>query len=128
MKSFETMELREAIAYAASGGQALHLHQIIMDKKKAPKCFVAAVNRGEDIAHLFDQDIARLTATARELGVRVIVVEREDTPSQHIDLCGKPLRLAKEMAKESPNESEGQSSSSGEPASDEDRAAEDAGG
>lgn len=90
------MELKEALAFAASGGQALHLHQIIVNRKKAPRCFVNAVDRGEDIAHLFDQDKDRLIKTAKQLGVRVILVEREGAKGQHIDLCGKPLTLAKE--------------------------------
>lgn len=94
MRRFEVLELREAMAYADSGGQALHLHKIIGDKHKAPKCFVAAVKRGEFIAHLIDQDKTRLVAIVKKLGVNIIVVEREGTPSQHIDLCGGPLKKA----------------------------------
>ena len=60
--------------------------------------FVAAVDRGEDIVHLFDLDEARLVATARNLGVRVIVVERPASPRQHIDLCGAALRRAVDLA------------------------------
>ena len=92
MKAFKLREIREAIAYAAQGEQALHL----MDeswahlRKDTPRCFKG---RGQ-IAHLFDQDKTRLIATARKLGVRVIKVEREGAPGQHIDLCGKPLALA----------------------------------
>ena len=40
---------------------------------------------------MFDQDRARLEATARQYDVQVIVVEYEGSPRQHIDLCGKPL-------------------------------------
>ena len=94
MKSFQQNDLRAAIAYAKEGGQALHLHRLIANRKKAPACFIRAINRGEDIAHLFDQDVDRLKATARSLGVNVILVEREGTPKQHIDLCGAPLRKA----------------------------------
>jgi hypothetical protein len=94
MKAFQSRELPEAEAHAANGGQALHLHQIIVDRRKAPRCFVAAVERGEDIAHLFDQDEARLRATVRRLGVKVVVVERRGQPGQHVDLCGGPLRKA----------------------------------
>ena len=90
-------EVDEAVAYAAAGGQALHVHNIIVDKTLAPRCFVAAVERGEDITHLFDQDRARLERTVRHLGVRVVVVERAGTPDQHVDLCGVPLRKAKGM-------------------------------
>lgn len=94
MKRFEQSELREAEAYAAAGGQALHLHRIIVNRNKAPRCFVQAVDRGEHIAHLFDQDEARLIATARRLGVLIIVVEYRGKPEQHIDLCSGPLREA----------------------------------
>lgn len=100
MRKFQATELKEALAFAASGGQALHLHKIIVDRKKAPQCFVRAIANGEFIAHLFDQDKQRLEETARDLGVRVILIEREGTPSQHIDLCGKPLRLAQAMCGE----------------------------
>ena len=98
MKSFTTYEIEEAIAYAASGGQALHLHQFIVNWDKAPSCFVREVKAGRDIAHLFDQDYARLIKTCRQLGVKVILVEREGTERQHIDLCGVPLRKAVAMA------------------------------
>lgn len=94
MKRFTMRELEDAIAHAAAGGVALHTHRFIGDRKKAPRCFVAAVDRGEDIAHLFDMNEVRLCATARRLGVRVIVVERSGTNRQHIDLCGAPLRKA----------------------------------
>jgi prepilin-type N-terminal cleavage/methylation domain-containing protein/prepilin-type processing-associated H-X9-DG protein len=94
MKKFDEIEVKEAVDYAAAGGQALHLHQIIPDRKKAPRCFVSAVDRGEDIAHLFDRDTERLKATARRLGVRVIFIHREGTDRQHIDLCAGPLKKA----------------------------------
>lgn len=100
IKVFQALEIDEAIAFAAAGGQAIHLHRIIVSRAKAPRCFVQAVDRGEFIAHLFDQDRERLEGTARDCGVRVILVEREGTPYQHIDLCGKPLRLARQMADE----------------------------
>lgn len=89
------MEVEEAIQYSMEGGQALHCHKIIVDENKAPSCFVNAVKRGEDIAHLFDQDQGRLVRTAKRLGVKVILVERVGTENQHIDLCGAPLRRAK---------------------------------
>lgn len=97
MKAFACLEIDEALAFAAAGGQALHLHRIIPDRRRAPRCFVAAVDRGEDIAHLFDLDRDRLVATARRLGVRVLVIDREGTDRQHIDLCGGPLRKAMAM-------------------------------
>lgn len=94
MRVFRDWEIDEAIAYAAQGGQALHLHRVIVDESRAPRCFVQAVRRGEDIAHLFDQDAGRLARTARRLGVRVIKIERTGTARQHLDLCGKPLQRA----------------------------------
>lgn len=100
MKLFTCYYVDEAIEYAKSGGQALHTHRIIVDYDKAPRCFVQAVERGEDIAHLFDLDSARLIKTARKLGVRVIYIDREGTERQHIDLCGVPLRKAKEMCQQ----------------------------
>ena len=91
MKIFATMKLREAYAYAAAGAQALH----VCDSAKfvtsdAPACF----RRSRQFAHLFDQDRARLAATARRLGVRVVLVEYPGTPRQHVDLCGQPLARA----------------------------------
>lgn len=94
MKKFTQGQVDAALAYALSGGQALHLHRIIVDRTKAPRCFVAAVDRGEDIAHLFDLDRERLIRTAKNLGVKVVYVDRDRTLSQHIDLCAGPLRKA----------------------------------
>jgi hypothetical protein len=92
MKTFQQREIREAVLFAVSGEQALHL----MDggfaylRSDTPNCF-----KGRDqLAHLFDQDRERLISTVKRLGVRVIRVEREGTPKQHIDLCGAPLRRA----------------------------------
>jgi len=94
IRAFLCREVEEAQAFAAEGGQALHLHTIIMDREKAPRCFVAAVDRGEFIAHFFDQNVRRLYATAAGFGVRVLCVERRGEPGQHIDLCGEPLKRA----------------------------------
>jgi hypothetical protein len=94
MKIFQQDEIEEAEAYAMDGGQALHLHRIIVDRDKAPACFVRAIERGESIAHLFDQDRIRLIRTARHLGVSFIVVEHPGKPGQHVDLCGAPLQKA----------------------------------
>jgi hypothetical protein len=94
VKLFTTWDVEEALAHAAAGGQALHLHAIIPDRKTAPRCFVAAVDRGEPIAHLFDRDRDRLIRTAKRLGVKVVYVDRDGTDRQHIDLCAGPLRKA----------------------------------
>jgi hypothetical protein len=37
MKCFQCLEVEEAVAYAAAGGQALHLHRIIVDESRAPR-------------------------------------------------------------------------------------------
>lgn len=97
MKQFSVLEIEQAIAYSMAGGQSLHCHQIIVGGPghEPPQCFVDAVNRGEMIAHLFDQDESRLRKTARALGVNIIVVERRGGKGQHIDLCSGPLRKAK---------------------------------
>lgn len=89
---FEERELHEARAHAMAGGQALHMMsgRYAYLRPDTPNCFKG---RGQ-IAHLFDQSIPRLAATAKKLGVRVIKIERASTPSQHIDLCGKPLARA----------------------------------
>lgn len=99
MKIFQQAQVREATAYAAAGGQALHLFSgAIADAigavRKIPNCF-----RGrKELDHLFDQDTDRLRKTARRLGVRVIFVHHAGEPRQHIDLCGGPLELAKAHA------------------------------
>jgi hypothetical protein len=56
---------------------------------RAPACFV-----GKDFVKLYDQDEVRLIATARELGVRVVKVDRPGQIHQHIDLVGGPMRKA----------------------------------
>jgi hypothetical protein len=100
MKIFKAIEIDEALAHAAEGGQALHLHRIIVDRDAAPICFVRAVDRGEEIAHLFDLDEKRLKQTAHDLGVKVVLIDRRGTEAQHVDLCGRPLAKAKKAARE----------------------------
>lgn len=97
MKVFRFLEIEEAHAHALAGGQALHLHRIVF--RNSPRCFREAVARGEDLAHLFDQDKGRLERTARRLGVRIVVVEHPGTPRQHVDLCGRPLQKALDLAR-----------------------------
>lgn len=94
MRKFAARDVVAAKLHAVDGGQALHLHRAIPDRRRAPAAFVVAVDRGEWIAHLFDRDAARLRATAARLGVRRVVVERPGQPGQHVDLCGMPLRRA----------------------------------
>jgi hypothetical protein len=86
MKKFEMRQLKDAIEYAAQGGQALHIHTL----NNGHFLF----KRYPVIGHLFDQDRNRLVYLVGRLGVNVIKIEREGTPKQHIDLCGKPFDLA----------------------------------
>ena len=98
MTQYPTMKIREARDHAAAGGQALHMMTGQWAKGwGGPRCF----RRAKEFAHLFDQDRTRLEATARRLGVRRIVVSKPGTPSQHIDLCGRPLERAKAEAAKS---------------------------
>ncbi len=90
MKTFQMSEIFEAYEHVNTGGQALHLHTV----NQGHPLF----KRYPVIAHLLDLDKDRLVRTAKKLGVRVIKVEREGTGKQHIDLCGKPLERAKELA------------------------------
>lgn len=86
--------LNGAKNYALAGGQSLLLHPSAWCVTAGPSCF-----RGQGvIGKLMDQDVDRLTATARRLGVRRIVVDRPGQPEQHVDLCGAPLRRAMEAA------------------------------
>lgn len=97
MKRFETRQLDEAVNCAAEGGQALHVcrsSQFVT--RDAPRCFQHSVL----FAHLLDQDKARLETTARELGVRVVKMERINSPHQHVDLCGQPLHRAMAQCEE----------------------------
>lgn len=98
MKTFEQWELPAALAFAITGGQALHLMSgaFAYMRTDTPACFKGR----SQLAHLFDQNKERLIATAKRFGVRVIRVEREGTERQHIDLCGKPLERALEFAKQ----------------------------
>ncbi len=92
MRVFQQREIKEAEAHAAEGGQALHLMsgRFAYLRDDTPSCFKGR----EQIAHLFDQDVARLAATARRLGVRVVLIERRGQEGQHVDLCGRPLERA----------------------------------
>lgn len=98
MKIFEYREISQAVEFAKGGGQAIHLMPgaYAYGRNDTPSCFKGR----KQIAHLFDQDKARLVKTAKRLGVRVIKVEREADPGQHIDLCGRPLERALSEAKQ----------------------------
>jgi ribA/ribD-fused uncharacterized protein len=93
MKRFGQREVREAAAWAMAGGQGLHVWEPGPEWKAKPG--IPLVFRQSNLwAHLFDQDRARLEATVRELGVRVVLVERVGERHQHVDLCGGPLDRA----------------------------------
>ncbi len=92
MKRFETKQIKEAIAYAQAGGQALHVWEphTWRHRKNVPAVF----RRSDLWAHLFDNDRDRLLRTVKWLGVRVIKIDREGERGQHIDLCAGPLQRA----------------------------------
>jgi len=94
MKLFTERQIKEAYEYARLGGQALHIFSDPDIYPDCPNCF----RYGCEAAHLIDYDCTRLVKTARSLGVRVIKVGHKGLPGQHIDLCGRPLQKAKEMA------------------------------
>ena len=91
MRSFRTRRVRGAIRYAANGGQALHL---------MPPALVPGREALTPFAHLFDQDRRRLVRTARMCGVWWVKLERRGERTQHVDLWGKPLVAAREIAAE----------------------------
>lgn len=91
MKLFLQREIREAYAFAAAGGMALHVCQSRgLVTAAAPRCF----QRSEQFAHLFDQNYDRLIGTVKHFGVRVVVPQYCGTYRQHVDLCGAPLERA----------------------------------
>jgi hypothetical protein len=98
MKLFPRRQIREAMAHAGAGGQALHVMggSFAYLRPDTPSCFKGR----SEIAHLFDQNRDRLIKTAKRFGVRVIKVERDGGEGQHIDLCGKPLERAQNLAKQ----------------------------
>ena len=100
MTVFQQRRLHEAFAFAAAGGQALHLidGRFAYLRRDTPQVFK---NRAQ-LAHLFDQNKERLVATAKKLGVQVIRVEYPDHLRQHIDLCAGPLRRALQLCETLP--------------------------
>lgn len=98
MKLFTHKQVREALAYAQAGGQALHVwmpYDYQINNPKTPSVF----RQNTPWAHLLDNDQERLERTARALGVRKIKVGREGRRGQHIDLCAGPLCRALIIAK-----------------------------
>lgn len=92
MKQFDT--LHRAVEYAADGHQGLYPYASEPRRyPNAPKCFRVT----DKWAYLFDQDLIRLKITARQLGIRKIVVDHLGDRYQHIDLCGMPLQKALEI-------------------------------
>ena len=90
MMRFAERDYKAALAFAAGGGQGLHVFTGAAAHPGAPVCF----KRSEGAAHLFDGNKGRLLATAKALGVRRVKIELEGTDRQHVDLCGGPLRKA----------------------------------
>ncbi len=81
--------------FADEGGQALHVcNPDVTHWPEAPSCFKRSAS---EWGLLIDMDFERLVVTARSLGVVVIAVSRRGVRGQHIDLCGGPLRKAKEL-------------------------------
>lgn len=93
MKLFQERQIRKAYEFAVAGEQALHVFSDPGLYPRAPAVF----KKSKQAAHLFDQNMIRLTVTAKQLGVRVIKVSCEGTKKQHVDLCGKPLKRAIEL-------------------------------
>lgn len=99
MKYFKENQTMKAVKYALAGGQAVHVFSA--DSKRypnAPRCFKKIRLWG----HLLDQNMNRLIATGKKLGVRVIRVGHAGRKAQHIDLCGKPLERAIEQSENCP--------------------------
>jgi hypothetical protein len=93
MKLFRRNEIFEAYAHAAKGGQALHVCSGAFARYAPGGRSPARPFRNVKVfAHLIDNDIARLKATAQRLGVRVIKVDREGVQGQHIEPVRPPTR------------------------------------
>lgn len=96
MLLFTHRQVREAMAHAAAGGQALHIWRPPPDGRGgsawpgAPPRF----RKHRLWGHLLDQDLDRLIRTAHSIGIPHPTVERPGQAKQHIDLCGEPLDRA----------------------------------
>ena len=89
MQLFKRRELRQALQYAAEGGQALFIHKWT-GGDDSPKHF----RYSQMIGKLFDHDKKRLIQAAYSLGIHIIKIDREDTEYQHIDLARTALERA----------------------------------
>ncbi len=94
MKKFSAFEVKAALDHADGGGVALHVWSPRQPTEGIPSCFAHAALLGNDWGHLIDRDHERLRNTARQCGVKRIVVKRKGQRGQHVDLCGKPLARA----------------------------------
>lgn len=75
MTLFRPHQEADALAYAAAGGQALHLVALTP-------------------ARLYDHDCARLVRTVRDLGETSVRVHRTGTAHQHVVVRGMTLLRA----------------------------------
>lgn len=88
---FPLDKIHEAQDHADAGGRALIIHG---GGYNGPACFQNA----KEIGKILDMNIDRLFQTARMLGVKKIKVDLKGKRGQHVDLCGKPLVKAKDLA------------------------------
>jgi hypothetical protein len=65
---------------------------LLQQFQQAWRCFRAAVERGEFIAHVFGLNAGELERIARAVGVKRTYIDRPGTQRQHHDLCGAPLK------------------------------------
>lgn len=92
---FMMHEIREAFAFAASGGIALHLMGDITGDafKNAPRVF-----KGRKFGHLFGPNREALTTAAVSLGCKPEWIQKVDDPKRmHFDLVGSRLERAKKL-------------------------------
>jgi hypothetical protein len=95
IRLFQYREVRAALAYAAAGGQALHVWRPPHDGRRS--CWPGAPRHFLQFrlwAHLIDYNEERLIEAACRFGVWPVRVERRGRRGQHVDLCGPALDLA----------------------------------
>jgi len=93
MKLFAQNQAKEAIRAAAEGELALHVWTGADRWPHAPQVFKATPLAG----HLLGQSHLDLVRVAMDLGVHLPAIQNGGTRTQHIDLCGAPLRRAIRM-------------------------------